>query len=240
MLDRFLSGADASRVSRTLRKLARHDIAGWALTGGLAVEIHLLRCGRQPSIRALNDVDFIATSFDAIPEALAEDFLFRHVHPGDPPGKTMLQMVDPDSAVRVDVFRAYGGTVNRTSDLAWPIGRIQLISLEDLIARAARLSLDLAQGIPVASKYARDFLRLTELVQAGQAELAWRDHRKAAHPATFDQAERLLQELIPASRALLTAPEYSQDTETICPRCAPAPAFPLADPKMVRSLLGYC
>jgi hypothetical protein len=240
MLGRFLSGSDAVRVSRTLRKLARYHIVGWALTGGFAVEIHLLRCGRQPSIRPLNDIDFIAPSFEAIPEGMSEDFLFRHVHPIDPPGKTMLQMVDPESALRVDVFRAYGATMTRTSSYESELGAIQLIGLEDLVARAARLSLDLAAGKPLAPKYARDFLRLTELVHPSAVEKAWRDHRKPAHPTAFEETNRRLHELIPASQPLLIAPEYSQDTEEICPRCAPMPGFPLADLTVVRSLLGYC
>jgi len=76
----------------------------------------------------------------------------------------MLQAVDPDSAVRVDVFRAYGRVMSRTSSADGPAGAIRLISLDDLTARAARLSLDLACGVPVARKYARDFLRLAERV----------------------------------------------------------------------------
>jgi hypothetical protein len=69
------------------RKLARHEIRHWALTGGFAFEIHAERLGLQPSVRALNDLDFIAPSFDYIPGTLPRDFLFRHIHPLDPPGK---------------------------------------------------------------------------------------------------------------------------------------------------------
>jgi hypothetical protein len=84
ILQRFLSVADANRALQTFRKLVRHEIQGWALTGGLAVEVHRLSHGCQPSMRALNDIAFIAESFDAIPETLADDFLFRHIHPRDP------------------------------------------------------------------------------------------------------------------------------------------------------------
>jgi len=50
-------------------------------------------------VRALNDIDFIAESFDHIPASLASDFLFRHIHPFDPPGRTMLQFIDAESAL---------------------------------------------------------------------------------------------------------------------------------------------
>jgi hypothetical protein len=80
-------------LRRVIRKLAGHDIRHWALTGGIAFEIHALRLGLQPSRRTLNDLDFVAESFGCIPESLPRDFLFRHVHPLDPPGKTMLQFI---------------------------------------------------------------------------------------------------------------------------------------------------
>lgn len=237
---RFLTLDDADRAWRTFRKLARHDIGAWALTGGFAIEIHRLRLERDPSPRTLNDLDFIADAFDCIPASLNDDFLFRHVHPLDPPGKTMAQFADPESAVRVDIFRAYGAAMSRTSRMKIPGGTIQLISLEDLIARSARLALDVAAGVPVPSKHASDFLRLVELVDPAAVEAAWRDHRKPAHPTTFAEANRLLRDLIPRRRNLLVTVEYSKDRERVCPRCTPTVAFRLADPKLVRSLLGYC
>ncbi len=82
VFQRFLSVADADRVFHTFRKLGRHDIRRWALTGGLAVEAHRLQRGRVASVRTLNDIDFVAVSFDSIPASLADDFLFRHIHPG--------------------------------------------------------------------------------------------------------------------------------------------------------------
>src|SRR5580700_10668847 len=155
MIQQFLSVADKDRALRSLRKLARHDVSRWALTGGVALEIHRVRLRGEPAKRTLNDLDFIVDSFDCIPETLANDFLFRHIHPFDPPGKTMLQFIDPDSALRMDVFRACGRTMTRTVRLDLPSASIQLISLEDLTARTARLVMDLAEGIPVLSTHAR-------------------------------------------------------------------------------------
>ena len=240
MLQRFLSVADAERALRVFGKLAWHDIGNWALTGGLAVEIHLLRLGRQPSIRILNDLDFIAGSFDCIPETLAAEFVFRHIHSLDPLGNTMLQFVDADDAMRIDVFRAYGATMSRAFHLDLPSGAIRVISLEDLVARTARLILDLAEGVPVPSKHASDFLRLTELVDPSQVEIAWQDHRKPKHPASFAESNRLLQHLILTRAQLLITPHYSHDTKEQCPRCEPTAAFRLADPNLIVALLGYC
>jgi hypothetical protein len=240
MFNRFLSVDDADRAFNVFRKLAGHEIGQWAITGGFAAEIHLLRLGRQASIRALNDLDFIAGSFDCIPETLAADFLFRHIHPSAPHGKTMVQFVDRESALRIDVFRASGTTLNRKFPLRLPSGTIHVVSVEDLVARAARQALDLAEGVPVALKHATDFLRLVELADPALMEPAWQDHRKLKHPLAFVEARRLLQYLIPAHPELLITPLFSHDTGEVCPRCLATPAFRLADPKLIFALLGYC
>jgi hypothetical protein len=88
-LDSFLNASDSARVARSLRMLAAHDISGWALTGGIAMELHVLRCGGEPVVRPLHDIDFLVSSFESIPETLGRELLLRHVHPDDPPGKNM-------------------------------------------------------------------------------------------------------------------------------------------------------
>jgi hypothetical protein len=240
MLQRFLCVVDADRALRTFRKLARHDISHCALTGGLAIEIHRLRRGCRASLRCLNDIDFIADSFEDIPESLADDFLFRHIHPLDPPGRMMMQFIDQESALRIDVFRADGSTMSRTSNLEFSTGTIQLTSLEDLVARAARLALGLAVGVPTLSKHATDFLRLAELVDPAVVETAWRDHRKPGQPVSFAETESLLRHLIPVRQNLLVTPDDSKETEEVCPRCRTTTAFRFADPKLIRSILGWC
>jgi len=240
MLPRFLSSADSERAFHTFPKLLQHDVSRWALAGGMALEIHCLLRGQPPPIRPLNDIDFVAPAFDCIPESLAKDFLFRHVHPFDPPGKTMLQLVDASSAIRIDLFRANGAIMGRTVTVHLPSGPIQLISVEDVLARTARLLLDLDRGVPVPAKHARDYLRLARLVHPSDVDTAWHDHRKATHPSTFSEANGLIHTLLPARRSLLIAPEYSKDTAAVCLRCAPHSCFPLADANVVLSLLGYC
>jgi enoyl-CoA hydratase/carnithine racemase len=236
----FLSLQDADRAIRTLQKLLRHGIEGWALTGGLAVELHCAKFTGEASTRALNDIDFVVDSFGAIPPSLAEDFIFRHIHPLDPPGKTLAQLVDAETAVRVDVFRAYGEEMARSKASPFPPAAIRLVSAEDLLARAARLCLDLAEGNPVPAVYASDFRRLAECIPAERVEPVWPDHRKPSHPETYAEAGALLKQLIPAGPELLISRSYSTDIHQTCSRCSETPAFRLADPKVMLSLLGYC
>src|SRR5215472_13109560 len=240
MLERFLSTANATRALCALRKLASHDISQWALTGGFAIEIQRLRLGCKPSVRSLNDIDFITSSFDCIPQTLSDDFLFRHIHPFDPPGKTLLQFIDPDTALRIDVFRAYGATMSRTSRLDLSFSTIQIVSLEDLVARTARLMLDIAHGAPVPSKHAVDLLRLLPMVHCAEVEAAWQVHRRPTHPLTFAEASTSLAALIPAHPKPAIDSHDSKNTEKVCPRCAPTSTFKLVDSKVVMSLLGHC
>jgi hypothetical protein len=71
-------------------------------------------------------------------------------------------------------------------------------------------------------------------------EAAWSDHRRSSHPAEFREPRALLRNLIPAHPDLLIVPEYSRNAGEICPRCQPATAFPLAHPRVILALLGYC
>jgi hypothetical protein len=238
MLERFLSSNDQGRAQRVIQKLASHDIRSWVLTGGLAVEIHHIRHGADSIRRSLIDIDFVSTSFDCIPKDLDKSFLFRHVHPLDPPGKTILQAIDVDEAVRVDVFHDGGVVSRRAEAVVLAESEMKIISMEDLLARMARLTLDIAYGEAVPAKHARDFFRLAALADLECAEKVWPYHRRENHPASFREVHKLLQDLVPKRKELLITPTYATEFE-ICKRCMPTPYFPLADPKRVYSILGY-
>src|SRR5271165_4064228 len=202
--ERFLNPTDTSRAIRMLHKLGAHDITGWALTGGLAIEIHILLRGGPSEVRSLHDIDFLAASFDRIPETLGSELLLRHVHPSDPPGKTLLQAVDEELAIRVDVIRAYGSEMDRVSPIEVSGLPLRLLSLEDVEAAHARVCWDLMAGEKVDPKYARDFLRLLELVKADEMEEVWQEHRRPGCPDSFAETASELRGAIASKPELLT------------------------------------
>ena len=236
----FYEPADAIRLSRFLRLLAQHDISGWALTGGTAIELHLRHRGASSRLRPLHDVDFIAADFTYLPESLSGLLLPRHVHPLDPPGKNMFQAVDPDTSVRVDVFRAYGREQERVQNIETPELALTMVAFEDLVARHARLCCNLLRGRPLAPKFARDFLRMAEFTETKDVEQVWQEHRQLEDPNTFAEAEVLLREAITSRTDLLTPSVYSTDVDEVCPRCVDTTAFKLGDARQVLFLLGYC
>ena len=239
-LDLFFIAADTARVTQTLRNLALHDVSHWALTGGVAIELHILRRGGEPIARRLQDLDFVTASFDTIPVTLGNKLLVRHVHPHDPPGKNILQGVDPETQVRIDVFRAYGLEMDRASVIEVATLAFKMVSLQDLVARHARLNWNLMEGKTIAPKYARDFLRLIELVTTDEVECIWQEHRTYQSPESFADTAQTLRRLIASRPDLLVPPAYSTNVYEACPRCQVAEAIPLADPRRILFILGYC
>jgi hypothetical protein len=238
-LKSFLSDRDAERARRTLVKLRRHGIAPLVLTGGLAIERHLMH-GQGAQTRPLNDVDFLAQSFDDIPGSLASDFLIIHVHPHDPPGKTLLQLVDRETAVRIDIFRDYGNSLSRAIPIEIEGIVLRMVSVEDLTARFARLCMDLAFDMPVPAKHVRDLLRLLPLVKIDAMDQIWHEHRKPDHPQPFKETATLLAGLSAERKDLQIFTEYSRNAHEQCSRCKSVAIFPLADKGHVLSLIGYC
>jgi hypothetical protein len=239
-LDLFLAPADAARATRTLQSLARHDISRLALTGGFAIELQICARGGYNLLRPLHDIDFLVDAFDAIPPNLAADLLLRHIHPHDPPAKTLLQAVDPATSVRLDIFRAYGREMGRTEPTQLAGVPLRITSVEDLTARHARLCWDLIDGHPLAPKHARDFLRLLALVTPDAIEPVWQEHRKPAFAPTFVEAAQEIRRAIERRSGLLIPPVYSTDIHAACERCHATPAFPLAPAQQILSHLGYC
>ncbi|MGA7316627.1 MAG: hypothetical protein WBX22_21965 [Silvibacterium sp.] len=238
-LNQYLSTTDSERAVQVLHKLARHDISRWALTGGFAIELHIQSRRGRPSVRRLNDIDFLVDSFDCITKTLGREFLFRHVHPFDPPAKTLMQSVDPEMGVRVDVFRAYGREMDRAEATFVAGFPMMMVSLLDMVVRHARLNWDLVDGKQVHPKYSRDFLRMLELVITDEVEGIWREHRKPHMPEGFADTVRELRRVIEVRRDLLVAWDYSEDALEVCTRCQSHAAFPLAEASRIFALLGY-
>jgi hypothetical protein len=238
--DLFLSPTDATRVCRVLEKFALHDLHGFALTGSLALETQWIRLGHAPHTRALNDLDIVVESFASIPSAVTESFLFRHIHPKAPQGKMLVQLVDPEEALRIDVFRAYGATMARSQSVCFGTSPMQVVSLEDLAARAASLVMDLERGVPVARKHAQDFQALASVLGPNKIEAAWQDHRKSTNPGTFKEALTRIRDLVNSRGELLIVPDYSHDPDASCPKCEEIDPFRLASPTLILSILGYC
>jgi len=185
-------------------------------------------------------MDFLVDSFGDIPRSLGRHFALRHVHPHDPPGKIIFQAVDPETALRIDLFRAYGAEMERLVPVDMHGLTLQMVSLQDLVARHARLNWDLVEGRSIDPKYARDLERMLDLVSTHEVEDIWQEHRPTTSPEEFGEALSRVREAIAARPELLVPPAYSTNPQEICPRCENSEELPLTDPARILKLLNYC
>ena len=205
-------------VQTCLARLTPHlDPGRVALTGGVAVELHLGAAGRgDPGAEHRSgDVDLVAEAVDAVVPTVVEEFLVSHFHLPQPGyAKFLVQLVDPVSRLRIDIFPDALG--------ALPLARrheatgVSLLVLDpcsildhklELLARASARA-------PVEEKHYRDAQRLA----------AFCGRRPPDRPA-FGFAPTV----------------YSHDLTASCPRCAASvdPRFRLAPKRRIHDLLGY-
>jgi hypothetical protein len=233
----LLEPTDAVRATAVMSALIASGLDA-ALTGGLAIDAHLAFQGRPTGRRPLNDLDFVVERFDAIPPSLGGRFLVNHIHPHAPAGKMLVQFVDREHALRVDLFRAFGETLSRAVTLDSQAGPLDLVSLEDLVARTTAYVGRLRGGRPVEAKHARAFARLQGLGDPQRLEDAWRDHRQDV-PGCFADAARECARML-AAHPDLVVEDGPYDRIRSCDRCQEHGGFHLAPADDIVAILGYC
>ena len=101
-----LSSADTDRLSGCLDRLIPHaQMDSLAMTGSVAMQLGLAVLGQQGPRKEIADLDLVAACIGAVRPGVVEQFLVSHYHvvqPGVP--KFMIQLVDPKSRIRIDVF----------------------------------------------------------------------------------------------------------------------------------------
>jgi hypothetical protein len=234
----FLSETDAMLLRHTFNTLAVSGFDTFAITGSLALGILMAEEHRTPTRHTINDLDVVARSFDDLPSSLTDRFRCIHVHPDAPPGKLLLQLVDPLAPLRVDVFRSRGRTMERTkTSVCAPAA---MVSLEDIAVLSTARLMSLKRGCPVPPKHYEDFLALIDMVDCEVAEQAWADHRGVGDPVNFSEAINEVRHLTAIHGHLLCPAKYSQDANTTCPKCKILGAFAPATAQEVIKILGYC
>jgi hypothetical protein len=233
-----LNDGDARRATEVVEAVLAHGIR-CALTGGLAIDARLRTHGRSGERRSLNDVDFVVEDFASIPESLAGAFLQHHIHPDATDGRTLLQLVDLPRGIRIDLFCALGDSLSRTSKLPDETGDLDVLSVEDLIARTTAFVCGrLGRREAIDVKHAVAFSRLRGLGQPQVLAAAWNDHRQQV-PETLEDASREAVRLLEAHPDLIVVEEYSS-APVACRRCRAHGPFRPAPVEAIIEVLGYC
>jgi hypothetical protein len=203
------------RLSGTLTRFLPHvKRAAIALTGGVAIDLHLTAAGLPRTRNGIADLDFVAGNVTAVSPGVVHDFLISHYHlpqPGYP--KFMVQVVDPMSRIRIDLFPDLVSSLERARQT---VVAGHVIAILDARSIMTHKQLTLAHSSPdhlVDEKHQRDALVLAALLgeQIG---------------------------LVPPTH--LTKETYGMELSA-CPRCEASrrPEFPLASKQAVFDILGY-
>jgi hypothetical protein len=203
---------DEKRLSATLTRFLPHTGA-IALTGGVAIQMHCHDAGIG-SPRRIADVDFVATSIDDIEPSVATDFLVSHFHlPHRDYPKFMIQLVDPATRLRIDVFPDLVGSIACARRQTVAGHRLRVLSacsiLEHKLLGMSRAS----TARPIDEKHTLDAMILGQICG---------------------------RRVDPLPTGALTKDAYTGDLSP-CPRCnaSRTSGFPVAPRHRVFEILGY-
>jgi hypothetical protein len=155
-------GDAGMRVGRCLARLAPLLIVDdVALTGSLALTIH---APGQP--RPIRDIDLVACSLAAVKETAARELLVSHHHIAQPGvRRTFLQLVDPETRLRIDVF-VDAAVVGRASPHPIANRTWRVASAADLLAHKRQLLAAATSARPVDEKHWCDAILLADACAA--------------------------------------------------------------------------
>jgi hypothetical protein len=159
--------AEMERLSICLTRLSPNlCLDDVAITGGVAIQIRMAQLGRQGTREMIADLDVVAKALDTVLPSVADTFLVSHYHsvrPGVP--KFMVQLVDPVTRIRVDIFPDLVGSLARSGMVEVGAHEFRLLALEDILEHKL-LTLSKASPVdPVDPKHADDAYALGDLLQ---------------------------------------------------------------------------
>ena len=142
------------RVQDSLSRLLSHvDTESVALTGSAAV----VAIAPLSSYRTtVDDVDLVASSLDAIEATVVSEFLVSHFHTSAP--KFLVQLVDPRTRVRIDIFPDVAGAIERAGQVEGV--PIRVLEKDDMAAHKRQTVGRASVARPVDSKHLRDLFAL--------------------------------------------------------------------------------
>jgi len=186
-----------------------------ALTGGLAIHLHLRRAGLPSSRRVVSDLDLVAPAPDVVAPSVTSDFLVSHYHlPHQGNSKFLVQLVDPVTRLRVDLFPDADNSLSKAATITLGSISLPIVDAGDILAHKLQTINGASIQTPIDEKHVHDAFALAMLL--GQ-------------PLPTVPAEHVHHA------------RYATDTTIRCQRCETSARreFPLAPKSQILALLGY-
>ena len=186
-----------------------------AVTGGVGMQIGLEALGHPGVRHQVADLDLVAASPEAVSASVVDRFLVSHYHVVRPGvAKFMIQLVDPDSRIRIDVFPDLAGSIADARTVHVGTHWMPVLPLSRIFEHKAETLRRASAVKPIDPKHAQDARSLGEVLA------------------------RRVPEVPPAA---LRPNVYGTDADSSCSRCelSSHPAWRLAPKARIFELLGW-
>ena len=232
--------ADAERFAKVIEAVCPFVDGSPVVTGSFAVEWNIREHGGRVCPRSLNDVDLVVDDASAISPGIGGKFLIHHFHPTREKGNVLMQLVEPKTRTRVDIFSARSESVVERASRTWYEGtQFAVVSAEDLAARLLAIIAIVLDGRTVDPKYVDSFSRLLEIVDQDAAGTLWHEYRWGNYTDEFLRTAEEVIEHIRRRQDLLKSIEYSQDVDADCEWCVETDEISITDRKEIFRQLEY-
>jgi hypothetical protein len=197
------------------RLLPHLDCEDVALTGGVAIALRLAARGLRRQQQAVGDLDFVTRRFEAVRPGVTAEFLVSHFHQPQPEyPKFLIQLADPVSRLRIDIFPDLVGSIRRAAVCEIAGAQVRVLDPDSILDHKLA-TLAMASTLrPVDEKHYRDAVLLGNVCG---------------------------REIPSVPSAHLCNEDYSHDLAARCPRCDASldAAFLLAPKQRIFDVLGY-
>jgi hypothetical protein len=232
--------ADQKRITTCLDRLFPHlTPSKCAITGGVGIACQLALRDIEASFRSLNDIDLVAESMEVVHPEITRSFLVNHYHPPQPGyDKFMIQLADPVSKLRVDIFSYLSTHPSRMRETRLGKWTVRLVALEDQLVRKVALLQDLSASNPEEPKHYDDVALLETMADIQLAGSIWDATMLGKYPYSFTDAIRKLY------RSREEHPEWVRREFYLkvrhpCAKCRHSPLYPIAAAEDVVAILGW-
>lgn len=236
----FPTQDESLRCLHALTKFVRQTGEPFLVTGGLAIQWHLLRHGVHIERRPFNDIDIVISDPSRLPLSLTQQFLVAHYHPSRRRGKILMQLADEESRSRIDLLTPYSLSITARAQPVVIAGKnCGIVAAEDLTARLLCILCQVVDGKLVDPKYYESFKRLASITDMECVATIWREYKDEWHPEDAFAALTKVHEGVATNSHLLQPDVYSQAITEGCQWCHSSAALPLAPAAKIHEIWGY-
>ena len=207
---------DEPRFAACIQKVARFLYPkSFAVCGGVAVQLLVAKHGLSRPDARVKDLDILAADLDVFPPERFDGWLLSHFHRPHPGyNKHLVQLVDPETRLRVDIFNDAQGKWRDSAPHQFGDASVLVLDARQVLAHKVGLLERASVERPIDYKHLEDARLLASILKESAP---W----------------------VPADR--LCVDVYSTDLSAPCQRCLasrPLPT-PLAPKAEILSVLGY-